>query len=157
MVWFETANGYFGVGMPGSRQCSKSFRPSEAVVRCSTEGKVGSTDCPLSCPPLVLHISTASSTSSLQTGPLCMNTVCVWRGSGQGRDPIFILPFCPRFNFAGKCESFLKLSSRASASPNPTVPAVHHTQTQTQWNFRHKGLIWLLVLFYKAVQTMMLC
>ena len=131
MVWFETANGYFGVGMPGSRQCSKSFRPSEAVVRCSTEGKVGSTDCPLSCPPLVLHISTASSTSSLQTGPLCMNTVCVWRGSGQGRDPIFILPFCPRFNFAGKCESFLKLSSRV-----PTCSQLHQQCTTR----RHKHI-----------------
>ena len=107
-----------GLGCPAAVSAPNLSVRLRRVVRCSTEGKVGSTDCPLSCPPLVLHIFTASSTSSLQTGPLCMNTVCVWRAQGRVRDPIFILPFCPRFNFAPrrKCESFLKLSSRASAS-----------------------------------------
>ena len=66
-----------GLGCPAVVSAPNLSVRLRRVVRCSTEGKVGSTDCPLSCPPLVLHISTASSTSSLQTGPLCMNTVCV--------------------------------------------------------------------------------
>ena len=82
------------------------------------EGKVG-TDCPLSrtAPAPTTHCSGAQ---------LPKLDHSAWRldcggGSGQGIDPIFILPFCPRFNFAGKCKSFLKLSSSTPCLPSTVL------------------------------------
>ena len=56
-----------------------------------------------------------------KTGPLCMKTG-LWRGLRAGHRPYLYPSFLPRFNFAGKCESFLKLSS----SPPSTQPGAYH-------------------------------